>query len=121
MVIYSTNVQEIGENADKFLEEGMIVLFGTEAPPELRPFCFLIVREPLEHTIQPGDTLLIGGESYQITAVGGSVNKNLRDIGHITINFTGETTASMAGTLYVEDKPVTLIKKGTILKIQKGE
>jgi glucitol/sorbitol PTS system EIIA component len=37
MRIYSTEVKEIGPKASEFLDNGMMVLFGFNAPPELRP------------------------------------------------------------------------------------
>lgn len=117
MSIYSTVVTEIGPNAKEFLAEDMMVLFGDDAPEALRPYCFLIEQNALEQDIQLGHDLVIGDESYRVTAVGNVVNKNLRDLGHITINFSGETVAELAGSLYVENKAVNEIAEGTIIKI----
>ncbi|CZR02762.1 phosphotransferase system glucitol/sorbitol-specific iia component [Trichococcus palustris] len=117
MAIYSTVITEIGPNAKEFLEEDMMVLFGDDAPEALRPYCFLIEQNVLENEIQLGYELFIDDEKYEITAVGNVVNKNLKDLGHITINFSGETVADLAGTLYVENKQVNAIKEGTTIKI----
>jgi len=117
MAIYSTVVREIGPNAKEFLVEDMMVLFGEDAPEALRPYCFLIEQNALEEDIQLGYELFIGDERYRVTAVGNVVNKNLRDLGHITINFSGETIAELAGSLYVENKVVNEITEGTIIKI----
>ena len=45
------------------------------------------------------------------------VNKNLKELGHITYNFLGEEEAKVAGTLYLEKKEIAPIAVGTILKI----
>ncbi|MDU1625835.1 MAG: PTS glucitol/sorbitol transporter subunit IIA, partial [Staphylococcus epidermidis] len=49
---------------------------------------------------------------------GTSVNKNLRDLGHITIKFDGSISAEQSGTLYVENKEMPKIQEGTVIKIE---
>ncbi|SKA79099.1 PTS system, glucitol/sorbitol-specific IIA component [Clostridium sp. USBA 49] len=121
MIIYSTKILEIGLNADEFLNGGMIVLFGFDAPPELRPYCFLINKNELKDSIEVGDIFLIDESEYKIIAVGEQVNKNLRDLGHITIDFRGEIENIMAGSLYVEQKPITNISIGTKITIKNNK
>ncbi|MCI3028786.1 PTS glucitol/sorbitol transporter subunit IIA [Desemzia sp. C1] len=117
MSIYSTTVNEIGPNALDFLEENMMVLFGNEAPPELRPYCFMIDMNELNGTIKVGSYLTIENQSYEITAVGEQVEKNLKDLGHITVNFNGSSVPELAGTLYVENKEIEPVSKGTKISI----
>lgn len=119
MRIYSTQVKEIGPEASEFLDSSMMVLFGFNAPPELRPYCFLITQSQLSDSIEAGDIIIIDDVRYNITCVGNQVNKNLRDLGHITINFKGEPDSSMAGTLYTENKPINGIHVGTKITIEK--
>ncbi|MBW9171875.1 PTS glucitol/sorbitol transporter subunit IIA [Clostridium estertheticum] len=120
MMIYTTEVKEIGLNAKEFLNEEIIVLFGFNAPPDLRPYCFLIEQNKLEESIEVDDTLFINNDSYKIIAVGDQVNKNLKDLGHITINFKGDTNNLMAGSLYVEKKAISNIDVGTKIIIEKN-
>ena len=119
-MIYSTEIQEIGLNAKEFLNEEIIVLFGFNAPPDLRPYCFLIDQNNLEESIEVDDTLLINDDSYKIIAVGDQVNKNLKDLGHITINFKGDTSNVMSGSLYVEKKQISDLEVGTKIIIEKS-
>lgn len=119
MTIYSTEVREIGPNAIEFLSSGMVVLFGFNAPPELRPYCFLINQNELQDSIKNGDTISIDDAEYSIIAVGDHVNKNLRDLGHITIDFRGVPDDIMAGSLYIEKKPISDIHVGTKIAINK--
>jgi len=119
-MIYATEIQEIGLNAKEFLNEDIIVLFGFNAPPDLRPYCFLIEQNNLEASIEVGYTLLINDDSYKIIAVGDHVNKNLKDLGHITINFKGDISNLMSGSLYVEKKAISNIEVGTKITIQKN-
>ena len=120
MTIFSTVIKEIGENASEFLDSGMLVMFGSEAPADLRPYCFLIELNPLEDIIESGDILIIDETEYKILAVGGHVNKNLRDLGHITIDFKGVPDNSMLGTLYTEEKSIAKILVGTKITIRKA-
>lgn len=120
MNIYQTEIQEIGENASEFLSLHMLVLFGGEAPPELKPFCFIIEKNILKGVIEPGDVLWMDDQKYHVKSVGNQVNRNLAELGHITLNFQEEAEQDMAGTLYLEPKKLIDLKKGSILKINKS-
>ncbi len=112
-LIYSTQVVDIGNEAQAFKAVNMLIFFGNEAPDALRSSCFIINVEPLLNDIEVGQTIKIGNESYRITAVGNEVNRNLTNLGHMAVKFTGDTTAGMPGSIYVEKKAFPKIKKGT--------
>lgn len=118
MIKYTTMVNEVGPNAREFLEEDMMVTFGDNAPQELRPYCFLVEDSPLVAEIAVGDYLMLGEEAYLVTGVGDQVNKNLKDLGHITMNFKGVVDSSMAGTLYLEQKAPVEVNAGTRITIE---
>ncbi|MFH5835476.1 PTS glucitol/sorbitol transporter subunit IIA [Proteiniclasticum sp. C24MP] len=119
MIIYATVVKEIGPNAKDFLEEEMMVTFGEDAPAELRPYCFLIDQNALTGEMEVGDQVYLGETSYEITAIGEQAIKNLKDLGHVTLNFKGETDPAMAGTLYLEKKEPVEVSVGTQIIIKK--
>lgn len=118
MTIYSTTVSNIGSEAELFKEEQMIILFGENAPAELADYCYNIQVNPLNGQITPGQHIYFNDAAYEITAVGNVVEKNLADLGHITIRFNGETEAELAGTLYVQAKELPAIGVGTNLTIK---
>lgn len=118
MKVYETTVMDIGSEAEMFQAEGMMILFGEEAPEDLAAYSYIINVNPVEGEITPGMTLSFGNESYEITAVGDVVNKNLNDLGHITLRFNGEVVAELPGTLYLEDKELPSIEKGLSITIQ---
>jgi len=122
MVIYETNVTEINENAAEFLKEDMLVVFGPDAPPELSPFCYIIEKNKLKNDIKEGDTLILDNEEYSIINVGEAVNKNLKNLAHITLNFKGkeEAESNLAGNLYLEDKNIANIEVGSTIKIRRN-
>lgn len=120
MTLYKTKVINIGNEAEMFREEGMIILFGENAPESLSDYCYNIKVEPVSGEIEAGMELSIGSEKYSVTAVGSVVRKNLSELGHITIKFDGSKEADLPGTLYVEDKALPEITIGEEISISGG-
>lgn len=120
MTLYKTKVINIGNEAEMFREEGMIILFGENAPESLSDYCYNIKVEPVTGEIEAGMELSIGSEKYSVTAVGSVVRKNLSELGHITIKFDGSREAELPGTLYVEDKALPEITIGEEIFISGG-
>lgn len=120
MTLYKTKVINIGNEAEMFREEGMIILFGENAPESLSDYCYNIKVEPVAGEIEAGMELSIGSEKYSVTAVGSVVRKNLSELGHITIKFDGSREAELPGTLYVEDRDLPEITIGEEISISGG-
>ncbi|MCO7127238.1 PTS glucitol/sorbitol transporter subunit IIA [Sporolactobacillus shoreicorticis] len=117
-VIYKTEIKSIGKLAKEFLQEKMLILFGNEAPEGLKDYCFGINVTSVHDQIQTGQYVSIDKSKFKITAVGRLVQKNLADLGHITMKFDGSTKANLAGTLYLESKPIPNIGIGTQIAIE---
>ncbi|WP_353421484.1 PTS glucitol/sorbitol transporter subunit IIA [Staphylococcus delphini] len=115
--MYQTEVKSIGVSAEAFISEKMVILFGENAPQELVDFCYIIQVNDVED-IDETQKLYVDGVSYDITKVGNAVEKNLNELGHITLKFDGSTVAEQSGTLYLEDKPLPEIKEGTVIEIK---
>lgn len=113
---YSTTVKEIGGQVGDFIAAaGMIVMFDEEMSrtlPELRDACVLHTDAKLTDTIKVGDILKIGGAEFKIIKVGDQVQKNLLNIGHISLRFDGGAGDLLEGSIHVEDKPIPEIKVG---------
>ena len=116
-VIYENKVKDMGECAEEFREEQMIVIFGDGAPDEIKDFCYCVDVNPINGTIAPGQTLKVDGQSYKITAVGEEVPVTLGGLGHCSFKFSGQTNVELLGTIYVEDKPMPEIKTGSVIRI----
>ena len=69
--------------------------------------------------IKPGDIYKIGNAEFKIVKVGSEVQKNLMNLGHITIKFDGGAGDVLEGSLHVEAKPIPEIKPGDELAIYK--
>lgn len=118
MTLYETTVVDLGSEAAMFREENMMILFGKEAPAELAEYAYIIEVTPLSGSVKPGMTLTINDTDYKITSVGNVVDKNLADLGHITLKFDGSTEAELPGTLYLEMKELTEVSAGTVITIK---
>lgn len=104
-----------------FREQNMIILFGSEAPDNLKDFCYIIERTDVAGDIVPGQQLVIDGNHYPITAVGEVAQKNLGALGHISLVFNGATEAELGGTIYVDlaNHPFPTLGKGDVITIEK--
>lgn len=119
MMIYKTTVTKLGPNASDFLAENMLILFKNNAPEELAEYCVLHQENDLAGAIQRGDTAILAGQAFAVTAVGSAVEKNLRSLGHITIKADGAAEAELPGTLSLEAKPLPLLKEGDAITISR--
>ncbi|UTR10219.1 PTS glucitol/sorbitol transporter subunit IIA [Evansella sp. LMS18] len=115
--IYETNVSKVGPLVEEFYGEKMVILFKEGAPEELQEYCVLHAKNQLDGEIQAGDSLFLNEKEYKVTAVGDAVNKNLQDLGHITLKFNGESSADLPGTLVLEDQPIEPINEGATISI----
>lgn len=114
-VIYENEVKAMGAEVKAF--EGMLLLFGEGAPAELRDYCYTVAVNPINGEIKPGQIVKFDEEAYKITAVGTEAPHTLAGLGHCTVNFSGQTTVDLPGTIYVENKAMPDINIGTKIMI----
>jgi len=117
---YEAKIIEIGEEVEIFSEENMMVIFNDTVPIELRSFGVIHEKVRLLEKIESGDVLEIAGEPYDILFVGSKVNDTLKEIGHCTISFNGETSADLPGTMCVEKKAMPKMAVGALIQIYKA-
>lgn len=115
--IYKNKIKSIGSAVESFEDEEMFILFGDNAPDTLKDFCYCIDVEPINEDIKEGETLIIDKNEYKITAVGNVAQKNLVNLGHITIVFDGADEASLPGSMHVEKKDVPKLSVGSEISI----
>lgn len=117
-VIFHTEVIKLGEQVEAFFEEGMFVLFGENVPDTLKDFCYFIDSKDVDGTMKAGDRLIIDGNSYEITSVGEIAQKNLENLGHLTVVFNGAKEAGLPGSICVEAKPMPKLIMGSKISIE---
>lgn len=114
---YKATVTEIGPLVTEFIEAGILVFFGDDAPPELREFSIIHDGKTLTASVVPGDVVVIDDEQYQVLAVGEVANTNLSNLGHLILKFNGQTKPQLPGDVCVEEKPVHQVNIGTVFEI----
>ena len=120
---YNSTVSGIGEQVKDFISAAkMIIMFDEEmALPELRDSCVLHKGNVLSDTVKVGDMYKIGNSEYKIVAVGSEVQRNLMNLGHITVKFDGGKGDLLEGSIHVEDKGIPEIKVGDEISISRAE
>ncbi len=100
-VKYETTVVKLGPLVQDFVENGILVFFGMNAPEELADFAILHEHSQLHQAITAGDSFVIGESRFPILAVGEVANQNLANLGHFVIKFNGLTEPEMPGDISV--------------------
>lgn len=101
--MFKSKVVEIGELVKDFEEEKLLVLFGTQAPPELKDIS--VIHEPVSNdvtSLQEGTTLSLGNIEYTIQKVGSEALTNLEDLGHLSIYFSDDDKDILPGAILVK-------------------
>ena len=104
-VIYENQVKACGMAVEEFKDAGMFIIFGDNAPDEIKDYCYSVSVNP------------INGEEFKITCVGPEAPVTLKGLGHCTVSFTGLTEPELLGTIYVEAKPMPDMGIGTVIQI----
>jgi len=117
-VKYETTVIGTGELLQEFVNEGILVFFGKEAPEELLETAVVIEHktEPTADVI-PGDIIELGSHSFPVLAVGPVANDNLRNLGHLVIKFNGLEEPEMKGDVCVPEGSIPALTQGTTIRI----
>lgn len=117
MVKFQAKVTQIGPLVKEFIEAGILVFFGEDAPPELVEFSIIHDGRELKKDLAPGDAVFIDDQEFKVLAVGDVANTNFANLGHLIIKFNGQDEVELPGDVCVEQKPVPPVKVGTILKV----
>ena len=86
MSYYRTTVLNVGPEVADMAAGGVLILFA-EPVPEALAEVSIIHRplQPLSGSISVGDTVSIGGQDLEVTAVGDLATKNLEQLGHVVL------------------------------------
>jgi PTS system glucitol/sorbitol-specific IIA component len=118
MIKYQAQVTFIGPMVSEFVSHNILVLFGNEAPEELREFAVIHDGAVLIANIEVGDSIQLSGKTYHILAIGEVSNSNLANLGHLVLKFNGETVPEMPGDVCLENAELPEIQIGSKLIIE---
>lgn len=118
MIKYECTVTNIGPFVEEFIDAGVIVLFGADAPEELVEFSIIHDGTELKSDLLPGDTVWIDETSFKVLAVGEVANTNLGNLGHLILKFNGRDEPELPGDVCLEEKALPVFSVGTKMRIE---
>jgi glucitol/sorbitol PTS system EIIA component len=118
VIKYQALITQIGPLVSEFIDSGILVLFGADAPEELAEFAILHDGKELVEPVAPGDSVTIGADRFQVLAVGEVANTNLANLGHLVLKFNGQTVVEMPGDVCLEAKKLPPVEVGMLLTVQ---
>ena len=107
-VIYENKVKAAGIAVEEFKDAGMFIIFGENAPEEIRDYCYSVSVNPINGELAAGQYVVIDGQEYKITCVGYEAPITLKGLA---------TEAELPGTIYCEAKPMPEIGIGSVIRI----
>lgn len=92
---------------------GSCGLFYSPMPfPTILRVIALYQASELTAELSPGQQMKLNDKNYRVTAVGRVATANLRQLGHITLNFDGADIAELPGTVHLYGEPPQIIQPG---------
>ncbi|HEL1585098.1 TPA: PTS glucitol/sorbitol transporter subunit IIA [Streptococcus suis] len=111
-------VLEIGEMVPLFEEEMLIVLFGEQAPPELKSICVVHnYHSEAGNLLREGTILELGDNKYKLTKVGSMANSTFDELGHVSIYFRSTEEEILPGSILAEPRVFPKVKPGDKIRI----
>jgi len=106
---YCTEITGWGADALAFLENDdnrFIIIFNENAPEELKEIAILHTMSELLTDPVVGDTVTICDKVYEITAIGSEALHTLRELGHCTLCFRGDSEPERPGCIMLAGEPL---------------
>ena len=95
MLIYSSEIVRIGDQANLFLDEGIVVFFGDNAPEELQDFAVVHKLNEITKEIVVGSKIILSDANLEVTAVGPVANENFKNLGHLVLKLDSAVEAAL--------------------------
>ncbi|HEC2550388.1 TPA: PTS glucitol/sorbitol transporter subunit IIA [Raoultella ornithinolytica] len=99
--LYSLLITAVGEYVENYLQEQKLILFSEPVPDDIVMYCAVHRGSELTAELSPGQIMKINQAIYRVTAVGSVTTANLKQLGHITLNFDGAATAELPGMVHL--------------------
>jgi PTS system D-sorbitol-specific IIA component, Gut family (TC 4.A.4.1.1) len=115
-VIYQTTITRTRPERRRGPERQDADTFREGAPADIEEFCFIHCHGELKGELKVGNQLELCDMHYAVTAVGDVAEQNLRELGHITLRFDGQSQAEYPGTVHVAGPVPQAVIPGCTLK-----
>lgn len=117
VVVYQTTITAVGAQVRAFLDHGMLILFGADAPSELHDIAVLHVVDVRDDGPAAGDVVQFGDAEFPVLAVGGVVKENLLNLGHVDFKSDGRTEPKLPGDVCVPVGSLPTPEVGQVMRI----
>jgi len=117
MTIYSSEIVKIGEQANLFLDEGIVVFFGDNAPEELQDFAVIHKLKQISGEIVIGSKINLSDAKLEVVSVGPVANENFKNLGHLVLKLDSSSEEAQLGDVRCTFDNKPNIKIGDILRI----
>ena len=117
MQIYSSEIVKIGEQANLFLDEGIVVFFGDNAPEELQEFAVIHKLEQITGEIVVGTKINLSDSNMEVVSIGPVANENFKNLGHLVLKLDSSTDEAQLGDVRCVFDKKPDIKIGDTLRI----
>ena len=117
MLIYSSEIVRIGDQANLFLDEGIVVFFGDNAPEELQDFAVIHKLNEITEDIVTGSKIVLSDANLEVTAIGPVANENFKNLGHLVLKLDSATEAALPGDVSCKYDKKPVIEIGDRLEI----
>ena len=117
MLIYSSEIVRIGDQANLFLDEGIVVFFGDNAPEELQDFAVIHKLNEITDDIVTGSKIVLSDANLEVTAIGPVANENFKNLGHLVLKLDSATQAALPGDVSCKYDKKPVIEIGDRLEI----
>lgn len=115
--VYESTVTAVGTQVPAFLEHGILIFFGDQAPAELHDISVLHRATIADDGPRPGDTVHLGDATLEVLAVGDVVRDNLLNLGHLDLKADGLSEAKLPGDVCVPKGEIALLTTGDHFRI----
>lgn len=118
--MFESKVIDVGELVEDFKDEGILVLFGPSAPPELRDISVIheFSDEPKD-VLKKGMFIELGGKEYTVYDVGSEANKNFEELGHLSIYFSDDASKEiLPGAVGVTPNEFPFVSVGEVVRFK---
>lgn len=115
--LYQLRVSRVGKYVAQALEDNSLILFSEPVPQDIADYCVVHHPGELTQTLMPGQIFTLHQTAYEITAVGEVATVNLKQLGHITLIFDGNTQAALPGTIHLRGAAPASINADDIMTI----
>ena len=117
MLIYSSEIVRIGDQANLFFYEGIVVFFGDNAPEELQDFAVIHKLNEITDDIVTGSKIVLSDANLEVTAIGPVANENFKNLGHLVLKLDSATEAALPGDVSCKYDKKPVIEIGDRLEI----